>query len=87
MTYNIWQSLITNNKLPKELKYIDTHKYKADLTKTPVNFYKKTVKSIKTNMNTAINLHVKSYTSEKVYNLKIFSKGKIVVAGLLNPYE
>ena len=38
-------------------------------------------------MNTAINLHVKSYTSSKLYNLKVFSKGKIVVAGLLTPYE
>ena len=38
-------------------------------------------------MNTAINLYVKSYTSKKVYNLKVFSKGKIVVAGLINPYE
>ena len=86
MTYNIWQSLITNNKLPKELKYIDTHLYKVDLTQKPIKFYKKK-DNIKTNMNTAINLHVKSYTSKKIYNLKVFSKGKIVVAGLLTPYE
>ena len=38
-------------------------------------------------MNTAINIHVKSYFSDKLYNLKVFSKGKIVVAGLLTPYE
>lgn len=86
MNYDMWKSLIEAKKLPKELKFIDTYLYKVDLTQSPAKFYKKRENS-KSTMNTAINIHVKSYLSDKLYNLKVFSKGKIVVAGLLTPYE
>ena len=58
----------------------------ADLSKTPV-----VVKKIKENksnvMNTAVNVEFKSLTSEKVYTLKVFLKGKIVIAGMPSPFE
>ena len=38
-------------------------------------------------MNTAINVEFKSFTSDKVYTLKVFSKGKIVIAGITTPFE
>ena len=86
MNYDMWKGLIDSKQLPKELKYVDTYMYKVDLTQSPAKFYKKR-DDAKSTMNTAINLHIKSYVSNKLYNLKVFSKGKIVVAGLLTPYE
>ena len=38
-------------------------------------------------MNTAVNIVFKSAHSEKTYTLKIFAKGKIVIAGITCPYE
>ena len=38
-------------------------------------------------MNTAINLEFLSVKKDKTYVLKLFQKGKIVIAGLTTPYE
>lgn len=38
-------------------------------------------------MNTAVNLKIRGITSDKYYTLKLFSKGKVVIAGVTNSYE
>ena len=84
-----WMKFATSQFAPKELSEIRS-KYFQITVSGKDSILKKCKTNGKSNliMNTAINFQFKSImTPEKTYTFKIFSQGKIVIAGVLSPYE